>query len=151
MWWSLFKKKREIPFPRPCRYLKSYTMSQNLQRWGTRSVSLEGMSFERIVSGSPGKETLPMLRPHRPWSFFYFCHTTLWPHVRARKPAETHITINKDMLWMSLDFNFWKYQKSAQEFHGPHSWSQSRSQGLDLYYVAAAFTETMSIVPFDHE
>lgn len=54
------ERERESSFsPRPCRYLKSYTVCKNLQRWGTRSVSLEGMSFERIVSQWQSREGNP--------------------------------------------------------------------------------------------
>ena len=65
---------------------------------------------ESSVSGSPGRETLPTQRPHRPWSCFYFCHTTRRPHTMTacESPGasrNTHITINKDMLWMSPCFN----------------------------------------------
>lgn len=65
---------------------------------------------ESSVSGSPGRGTLPTRRPHRPWSCFYFCHTTRRPHTMTacesrRASRNTHITINKDMLWMSPCFN----------------------------------------------
>lgn len=70
--------------------LQRYTSSQWFRCWEGRSVFMERMSFERTVSGSPGLETMPKLRLHRPWSRFYCCHPTVWPHVRVHKPAETH-------------------------------------------------------------
>lgn len=119
-------------FSKLCRYLKSYTASQNLQRSGSRSVSLEGMSFERIVSRWQPREGNPANAEASQTLILFLLlpYHTMAECERPRASRNTHITINKAMLWMNLDFNSRKYQKSAQEFHGPHSWSQSRFQGL---------------------
>ena len=108
--WSLFKKREKSLFPRLCRYLKSYTVSQNLQRWRTRSASLEGMSFERIVSGRPGRGNPAKAEASQTLILFLLLaiphYDHMWESTSQQKHTQyTHITINKDMLWMSRDFN----------------------------------------------
>lgn len=73
----------------------------------------KGLSFERIVSQwqfMEGRE--PMLRPQTLILFLLLPFHTMVQRERTQANRITHITINKDMLWRSLDFNSWKNIRS---------------------------------------
>lgn len=108
--------------------------SQNIQRSGTRSVSLERTVLWKncqsvAVHGEKGANAEA--------SDFDLVSTSAIPHYGRmwKDTSQQNHTINphnqqghavKEPRFQLLK----KYQKSAQEFHGPYSWSQSRFQGL---------------------
>lgn len=131
--------RKVIHSPRLCRYLN--TLWVRLSKC-ERLDSLQWLSFERTISGSAGRANSAKTKASQTLILFLLLpYHTMTACESSRASRNTHITINKDMLWMSLDFNSPKYQKSAQEFHRVHSWSQLRFQGTDLHFVAGGFYE----------